>query len=118
MTAVWRLKAKRELDRAQTQGEVDSDAPGFIIKEALSLLQLTSMQPSQFWLAMSLEAPRRASGAAIEAHKMFCKAAGEIVSIVCHTCGVERAGKGYQLVMSPLRKRMQPERARKCVYTL
>ena len=118
MTAVWRLKAKREADRASKEGQVDEDAPGFAIKEMLGQIQLTEMQPSQFWLAMARETPRGASGAAIEAHKLFCKAAGDICSIVAHTCGVERAGKGYGLVLSPLRKKKAPERARKCIYTL
>ena len=92
-----------------------TEAPGFSIKEALALLQLTDIKPTSFWLAMSLEAPR----GAVDAHRFFCcKAAGDILSVVPHTCGVERAGKGYSLVMTPLRKKMQPERARKCVYTL
>ena len=118
MTAVWRLKARREADRAQKEGQVDDESPGFAIKEALGLMQLTELQPSQFWLAMARESPRGANSAAIEAHKLFCKAAGDICSIVPHTCGVERAGKGYGLVLTPLRKKMAPERARKCIYTM
>ena len=58
-----------------------TEAPGFSIKEALALLQLTDIKPTSFWLVMSREAPRGASADAVEAHRFFCKAAGDILII-------------------------------------
>ena len=65
---------------------------------------------------MQQEAPRGANKEAIEGHRLFCKTMADISGIVGHTCGVERAGKCYGLVMSSLRKSMHAARAAKCVY--
>ena len=72
--------------------------------------------PVTFWLTMIQEAPRGAGRDALEAHRLFCKSMSDISGIVGHTCGVERAGKSYGLVMTSLRKAMNPERAMKSVF--
>lgn len=76
----------------------------------------TCPTPTGFWLAMMNELPRGARAGEKEAHMLFCKMAADVCSIVGHTCGVERAGKSYNLVVSPLRKSLQPARAMKLVY--
>ena len=55
---------------------------------------------------MMNELPRGATTDQQEAHLLFFKSAADISSIVGHTCGVERAGKGYKQVLSSLNERL------------
>lgn len=67
---------------------------------------------------MQAEAPRATTPGAREAHRYFCKVATELCAIVGHTAGVERAGKGYGMVLTQLRKSLDPVRAMKAVYVM
>ena len=67
---------------------------------------------------MKAEQPAGAKPAELEAHKFFCLTALNVSSIVGHTCGVERAGKAYKLVMTSHRKNLEPMRAAKAVFVL
>ena len=115
MELMWDKVEARQTALQDRDELPDADVPGFDIKEAVDKLKL-SPKPTGFWLEMQRETPRGAKPEAIEAHKLFCKMACDILSIVGHTCGVERAGKGYGLVLGPLRKSMDPARAKKAIY--
>lgn len=95
----------------------DPDALGYDLVETLERLKLCGRPPT-FWLSMMAETPTGAKKEELEAHKYFCRTAVNISSIVGHTCGVERAGKAYGLVMTAHRKTMRPEVARKAIFCL
>jgi len=67
---------------------------------------------------MMAEQPERAKREELESHKFFCRTAVNVSSIVGHTCGVERAGKAYGLVMTAHRKAMDPGVAKKAIFCL
>lgn len=77
-----------------------------------------SRKPTEFWLTMQNEPLSTVGAQAREAHKLFCRMACDILAVVSHTAGVERAGKGYGLVLTTLRKSMDSQRAHKAVYVL
>ena len=52
-----------------------------------------------FCLSMFNEAPNGVPKQAIEVQRFFCRTACDISNIVRHTCGVERAGKAYKLMI-------------------
>lgn len=120
MDLVWDLIDEREkamaADTTTVRTSVEADATADI-KELIAKLKLMP-KPTDFWLSMLSSTPTGATPAQIEAHRYFCKAACDISAIVGHTCGVERAGKGYGLVLTPLRKRMATDRVKKAVYVL
>ena len=95
----------------------DEDGLGYVLAETIQRLKLAG-KPTTFWLSMKAEQPAGAKPAELEAHKFFCLTALKVSSIVGHTCGVERAGKAYKLVMTSHRKRMEPMRAAKAVFVL
>eukprot|EP00966_Prymnesium_polylepis_P215129 4982333-Prymnesium_polylepis.1 len=86
------------------------------MREAIAKLRLCS-NPAEFWLAMMNEQPRGASTEQKAAHMLFCKTAADISAIVGQTCGVERAGKAYKMVLGPMRKSLDEKRASKLIYT-
>lgn len=75
-------------------------------------------KPTDFWLAMAAEKPTGMRVEALEAHRAFCIFAVNILAIVGHTAGVERAGKDYGMILTTLRKRMEPERAHKSIFIM
>lgn len=108
-------------DKMKSASSEQVDQPTYCILDAIkhTIANLkTCSKPTEFWLAMSAEIPRGASQSAIEAHRYFCRIACDLLAIVSHTAGVERAGKGYGLILTSLRQSMDPERVRKCVYCL
>ena len=92
------------------------DGCGTALLETIARLKLCA-KPTTFWLAMFNEVPTAAKEA-VEAHHFFCRTAVDISSIVGHTCGVERAGKAYKLVMTAHRKSMAPQVSKKAVFVL
>ena len=115
MKMIWDLMAAAQKQAASASEVPDAKEPATATRVSLTNLRLCP-KPQQFWLAMMQETPTGASPEAIQAHRAFCKAALDIVSIVGHTAGVERAGKGYNLVQHQLRRKMDPVRAAKCIY--
>eukprot|EP00966_Prymnesium_polylepis_P080523 1865733-Prymnesium_polylepis.1 len=115
MYQVWNKMASREKQLAEDNTPRDRDSSAFAMREAIAKLRLCG-NPVEFWLAMLNETPRGATAEQREAHKLFCKSAADISSIVGHTCGVERAGKAYKQVLSSMRKAMDEERAMKSVF--
>jgi hypothetical protein len=115
MYQVWNKVQARQEKLQESMAERDTDSSAFAMKEAIAKLRLTS-NPVEFWLAMMNEQPRGASPDQKAAHMLFCKSAADISSIVGHTCGVERAGKAYKMVLGPLRKAMDPVRAMKAIF--
>ena len=67
---------------------------------------------------MFAEQPVGAAREQLDAHEFFCRTAVNILAIVGHTCGVERAGKAYKLQMAPHCKLMDPQVAKKAVFVL
>lgn len=107
MQIVWDLMEAREssiikgeITRPVAEGEL-----GYEVAEMIARLKLADL-PTIFWLSMKSEQPEGATKEAFEAHKFFCKTALNISSLVGHTCGVERAGKNYKLVMTSHRKKI------------
>ena len=120
MNLIWDKGDAREVKIAK--GEVkrsipDSDTLGYDLVELIARLKLCG-KPTTFWLSMMAEQPMGAKREELEAHKFFCRTAVNVSSIVGHTCGVERAGKAYGLVMTAHRKSMHPEVAKKAIYCL
>eukprot|EP00966_Prymnesium_polylepis_P158017 3652369-Prymnesium_polylepis.1 len=115
MRQVWDKMAVRESKLTKDNTPRDRDSSAFAMQEAIAKLRLCG-NPVEFWLAMMQETPRGATPEQKEAHKLFCKSAADISSIVGHTCGVERAGKAYKQVLSSMRKAMDEERAMKSVF--
>ena len=115
---VWDKVEAREQELANGPGRaVDKDGIGYEMVELIHRLKLCSM-PTTFWLAMSKETPVNVAKKKVEAHICFCKVAVDLSGVVGHTCGVERAGKAYKLVMTAHRKAMCPQVAKKAVYVL
>ena len=114
MQLTWDKIAAAEA-KEEAKATPDEEKSSVAMKGMISKLRLSG-SPVSFWLSMQQEAPRGANKEAIEGHRLFCKTMADISGIVGHTCGVERAGKCYGLVMSSLRKSMHAARAAKCVY--
>jgi len=116
---VWDKMEARERDVAseRIKRPVEEEGVGFELAELLARLKLCP-KPTTMWLNMSKEAPDGARKEAVEAHRYFCRIACDISAIVGHTCGVERAGKAYKLVMTSHRKLMDPKTTKKAVFIL
>lgn len=120
MEMMWDKAEAREL--AMQAGKQKRDVPdehdvGYTVCETIARLKLT-LKPTIFWEAMLAEAPGSASKEAKEGHRMFASTARNLSSIVGHTCGVERAGKAYNLIMTSHRKHMRREVASKAAFVL
>lgn len=120
MQQVWNKVAAREShatvgDNTPRPAAVQDSSSAFAIREIIAKLRLTA-NPVEFWLAMSNETPRGATAQQKAAHMLFCRSAADISSIIGHTCGVERAGKAYKLVVSAMRKSMDESRASKSIF--
>lgn len=89
-------------------------SPTKLLIEKLKILP----KPTEFWLALMRSVPKGATATQMEAHRIFCRTACDICAVVGHTAGVERAGKGYGLVLTSLRKAMSTDRMKKAVYVL
>lgn len=120
MQLVWEKKQKAAHDQKESQGGAANAADDPLIKAVKQTISAFKVcgKPTDFWLAMSAEAPRGAGATAVHAHRVFCKVACELVAVVAHTAGVERAGKGYGMVLTTLRQSMDPARVLKAVYCL
>lgn len=119
MQLVWDKVKSFNMKQQDQQQQATSSTTKHLsaVKCSIANLKVCS-KPTEFWLAMSAEAPRGAGAGAIQAHRFFCKVACEISAIVSHTAGVERAGKGYGLVLTTLRQSLSADRALKSVYCL
>lgn len=107
MLSVWEELEKHEQALTTDAGEA-------------MLQQLAKLRhcpkPTRFWLSMMNEVPRTASAKEKADHRSFCRMAADVSAIVAHTCGVERAGKAYDQVLTPMRKKTGRLRALKAAY--
>lgn len=120
MELMWdRCEAREKAisDGKQKRKVNDVDDFAYTIFETIERLKLTA-DPASFWQGTLNELPDNASKELKDAHKYFCVTARNIISIVGHTCGVERAGKAYGLIMTAHRKHMRREVAGKAAYVL
>ena len=58
------------------------------------------LHPSTFWQAAKKAGEEQLTGQRLTAHLMFTEAVLDLSTIVPHSCGTERAGKGYGLVQT------------------
>lgn len=116
---VWDRVAKRKQEEESESSSATKD-DNFVacVRDVLTDLKqcCSSESPTTFWLMMAREVPSGARASEIEAHRAFCYTARDILAIVGHSAGVERAGKCYKLVMSPLRYSLGPLRLRKLIF--
>lgn len=119
MYIVWdRMEAREQsIESGEIKRPVPTGELGYDLAEAIARLKLTDL-PTTFWLTMKSERPECASSEEFEAHKFFCKTALNVSAIVGHTCGVERAGKCYKVVLTSNRKSMKPEVMKKVAFVL
>lgn len=119
MQMIWdKCEAREEkIASEEIKRPISSGGIGFDVSETIARLKLAA-KPTTFWLSMMAESPHGATSGQLSAHKSFCHLGVNISSIVGHTCGVERAGKAYKMVLTAQRKAMRSDTLKKAVYVL